>query len=81
MAYCPKQGAVLVNIESNSSTPNQIALLNVPASFQVAEKVFYVKYYYDASLGKFDAAVTCPAIYGPAKIYVTDSASDTDCKN
>lgn len=78
-AYCPKKGAVLVTIESQPGSSNQIALLNVPVSFQVMDKVFYVKYHYDASLDKLDDGVFCPAIFAPVKIYIIDSVSDTNC--
>ena len=80
--YCPKFGAVVVNIEQNSGELNHIALLNVPQSYMVAGKIFYVAYHYDQALDKLDEANICPAIaYEEVKIFVADSISETDCKN
>ena len=80
--YCPKSGAVIVNIEQNSGGLNHIALLNVPESYRVADKIFYVTYHYDQALDKLDDGKICPAVvYEEVKIFVADSFSETDCKS
>lgn len=80
-AYCPKSGAVLVNIEQNPGAIYQIALLNTPQTYAVAGKIFYVTYHYDEALDKEDIGNVCPAIYGKVKIFVADSSSETACNN
>ncbi|MGV3703902.1 MAG: hypothetical protein ACO1NU_00870 [Arcticibacter sp.] len=77
-SYCPKMGASLVKLEE-SETSESIALLNVPEAFRVNGKVFYVTYHYDEAQSKTDPQVMCPAIYGPAKIYVADSVDEHGC--
>ena len=81
MDYCPKPGASLVSLESKTGGSMQIALLNLPEAFQVGDKVFYVRYHYDQTLDNLDPTVYCPAIFGPTKIFVVDSANDTNCND
>jgi hypothetical protein len=78
--YCPRTGAVLVNIESDNGKTNLIALLNVPEAFRVRDKVFYVTYHYDAAQDIVEEKL-CPALYGIHKIFVSDAVSETDCNN
>ncbi|WP_069658653.1 hypothetical protein [Arcticibacter eurypsychrophilus] len=89
MDYCPTTGAALlrlVNPNSDSFTDergnvvSEVAFLNVPDSFKVKDKVFFVSYHYDAALDKPDVK-PCPAIFGPAKIFVIDSVSEIECKD
>jgi len=80
-SYCPKTGAVLVDLLSSSEAGERTAILNIPEAFQIRDKVFYVTYHYDESLDKLDPHVLCPAIFSPQKIFVSDSASENECKN
>jgi hypothetical protein len=74
--YCPKTGAALVSIVEDSKPESQIALLNLPKSFQIKDKVLLITYHYDQALDKLDEGKLCPAIYSPLKIYVCDSATE-----
>lgn len=76
--YCPKSGAALVQLE-DSGASETIALLNIPEAFKIRDKVFYVTYHYDEAQSKADPNVMCNALFGPATIYVADSASETEC--
>ncbi|WP_457268427.1 hypothetical protein [Pedobacter sp. UYEF25] len=87
MSYCLKAGASLValcnpNIDAtvNGKQVYEMALLNVSKSFQIKDKVFYINYHYDVEKAKFDNNI-CPAVVGPAPIFVCDSASETDCND
>lgn len=79
-SYCPKMGAVLVILESHSGSTKTIALLNVPKEFHVRDKIFYVTYHYDETLDIADP-IACPLLYGPVKIFVSDSASQNQCSD
>lgn len=74
--YCPKTGAALVSIVEDSKPDSQIALLNLPKSFQIKDKVLLITYHYDQALDKLDEGKICPAIYSPLKIFVCDSATE-----
>jgi hypothetical protein len=88
MDYCPKTGAALVEVlepsdDATASTNNgyttyKMALLNLPEEFRVRDKVFLVKYYYDAESAKPDTTF-CPAIFGPVNVLVVRSVSLTGC--
>lgn len=75
-AYCPKTGAALVSIVEDSKPDSLIALLNLPKSFHIKDKYFLVTYHYDPALDKLDEGKICPAIFGPEKIFVCDSATE-----
>lgn len=77
-SYCPKLGSALVELVDSDDSEN-IALLDVPEEFRVRDKVFYVTYHYDEVRSKPDANVLCPAMFGPAEVYVADSASENEC--
>lgn len=66
----------MVNVETGTEAGNQIALLNVPQTYQVRDKIFLVTYHYDEALDKLDEGKICPAIFGPLKIFVCDSATE-----
>ena len=74
--YCPKTGAALVSLLGDSEPSNQIALLNLPQSFQVKDKRFWITYHYDQALDKPDEGKICPDIFSPLKIFVCDSATE-----
>jgi hypothetical protein len=88
--YCQKAGASLVKIlepnddatarTENGHTTYSMALLNLPEEFRVRDKVFFVKYYYDAESAKPDTTF-CPADFYPANILVVKSVSLTGCDN
>lgn len=74
--YCPKTGAALITIIGDPEPDSQIALLNLPQSFQVKDKDFLITYHYDQALDQPDEGKICPDINGPLKIYVCDSATE-----
>jgi hypothetical protein len=74
--YCPKTGAALVTIIGDPEPDSQIALLNLPQSFQVKDKTFLIRYHYDQALDKLDEGKICPTIFGPLKIFVCDYATE-----
>jgi hypothetical protein len=74
--YCPKTGAALVTIIGDPEPDSQIALLNLPQSFQVKDKDFLITYHYDQTLDQPDEGKICPDINGPLKIYVCDTATE-----
>jgi len=91
--YCPKTGAAILTLAKPNSNATsftdergnvsyQIALLNVPDTFKVKDKVFFVSYHYDADLDKPDANA-CNAFMAVIniKIFVSDSVSETQCKD
>ena len=90
MPYCPKKGADLVRVlETNPDatahtehgyTTYSMALLNLPEEYKVRDKVFFVKYEYDADSAKPDTTF-CPAIFGHENILIAKSVSLTGCDN
>lgn len=74
--YCLKTGAALVSIVRDSEPDSQIALLNLPQSFQVKDKILLITYHYDQALDKPDEGKICQEVYSTLKIYVCDSATE-----
>lgn len=75
--YCPKPGAAVVEVQSES--PEALVLLNVPERYRVKDKIFYVTYHYDPTLDYLDD-VACPLnIYIYDKMYTADSVGEHNC--
>ncbi|WP_316803664.1 hypothetical protein [Pedobacter nototheniae] len=87
--YCKENGSILVRFSAKNTDATPIknsdgkiieyraALINVPESYQVAGKVFYVKYHYNSDDNI--EIKSCPKGPDAVKILTVDAVSSDDC--
>ncbi len=87
--YCTDQSSILVNFTSKNTDATPIkdndgkiieyraALINVPESYRIAGKIFYIRYHYNSD-DNIDTK-NCPKGPGSVKVLAVDAVSNDDC--